>query len=573
MAWMLLAALLLAPPAAQAQFDTPLGEAVSPTVIGQETNPLHEQLTRFQGEPGGIALEGTVDPDQYVVGPGDLFEISVGGPQPLMAPASVSADGYLILPEAGAVLVGGLSLQEARSLAKEALRESFRNVGVEIALAQPRRFYVHVSGAVPFPGRYLATPVGRVAGVLSLAYADTTRTPTGNPRFRPALRNVLLIHTDGTRETVDLLRYHATGDTEHNPYLRDGDVVSVPAFDPDYGSVFISGNVAFPGVYDHRPDDTLAGLLALAAGQAPPGSARRVRLARVLEDGSAETHIYDIAALDEEDIRVQARDQVHVMFEDAERGVAEIDGWVRYPGAYPILSGETTLKDLVALAGGMRPGALARAAHLKRYALPMPEPDYETRFGALARPPDPFPADSLALLQSTRLADIDFFGSAYLAHDLRLQSSVPIDLTVATGEEAAPVPLQDGDKVYVPRDNNQVFVFGQVNRPGYVEHRPGMSADAYVRAANGFGDNAGMAYVIKAGTNRFAEASEATVESGDRIFVNRKNMFADTEELQRLLTENQRLALEKRSNAFQAVLTTVGTIASFVTTYLLIRQQ
>ena len=565
---------LLAPKAAHAQFDSPLDNAVSPATTGPETNPLQDQLTRFQGAEGMIPLEGTVDADQYIVGPGDIFELSIGGPQPLMAPTAVSADGYLILPEAGAVQVGGHSLREARNRAKEALQGSFRNVRVEIALSQPRQFYVHVSGAVPFPGRYLATPVGRVAGVLSLAYADTTRAPTGNMRFRPALRNVLLIHTDGTQETVDLLRYHATGNTEHNPYLRDGDVVSVPAFDPDYGSVFISGNVAFPGIYDHRPDDTLSDLLALATGQEGPGYAQQVRLARVLDDGSAEAEIYDVAALyGGEDVPVRARDQVHVLAEDMERGVAEIDGWVQYPGAYPILPGETTLKDLMALAGGMRSGALARATHLRRSPLPLPEPDYEIRFGALADLPDPVPADTLALLQSTRLADMDFFGNAYLRHDLRMQSSVPIDLTVALGEEADPVLLQDGDKVYVPRDNNEVFVFGQVNRPGYVPHRPGMSPEEYVRAASGLGENAGSSYVIKAGTNRFLAASEAIVESGDRIFVNRETMFADTEELQRLLTDGQRYELEKRSQTFQTILTTVGTITGFITTYLLIQKQ
>ena len=576
----LLVSCLLAPAAAQAQFGSPGGNDASSSAIGPETNPLQDQLTRFQGAEGMIPLEGPVDADQYIVGPGDIFEISIGGPQPLMAPASVSADGYLILPEAGAVEVGGHALREARNRAKEALQESFRNVRVEIALAQPRQFYVHVSGAVPFPGRYLATPVGRVAGVLSVAYADTTRAPTGNMRFRPALRNVRLIHTDGTQETVDLLRYHATGSTAHNPYLRDGDVVSVPAFDPDYGAVFISGNVAFPGIYDHRPDDTLSDVLALASGQETPGPAQRVRLSRVLEDGSAEAHIYDIAALADADIPVQARDQVHVLEEEVLRGVAEIDGWVHYPGAYPILSGETTLKDLMALAGGMRPGALARAAHLKRSPLLVPEPKYESRFGARVGLPDPVPADSLALLQSTRLADMDFFGNAYLAHDLQLQSSVPVDLAVALGEGAAPILLQDGDKVYVPRDNNQVFVFGQVNRPGYVPHQPGMTTDEYVRAANGLGGNAGSSYVIKAGTNRFVAASDATVESGDRIFVNRENMFGDTEQLQGLLTDAQRydletdrFRLEKRSQTFQTILTTVGTITGFITTYLLIQQQ
>ena len=520
-----------------------------------------------------IALEGTVDVDQYIVGPGDLFNISVGGPQPLVAPASVSADGYLILPEAGAVQVGGLSLQEARSRAKQALRESFEHVRVEIALAQPRRFYVHVSGAVPFPGRYLTTPVGRLAGVLSLAYADTTQTPTGNPGFHPALRNVLLVHTDGTQKTVDLLRYHATGNTEHNPYLRDGDIVSVPAFDPNYGSVFISGNVAFPGIYDHRPDDTLSDLLALATGQKKPDHAQQVRLTRVLDDAFVEAKIYDVAALyDDEDVQVLVRDQVHVLAEKTVRGVADIDGWVQYPGAYPIISGETTLQDLVVLAGGIRPEALARAAHLQRPTLPNPDPIYPNRFGMLSGVPDPGPVDLLGMLQSAQPADMDFFGGAYLTRNLRLYDTVPIDLVVALEETAPPILLQNGDKIYVPRDNNQVFVFGKVNRPGYVTYRVGMSSEYYINVANGLASNAGASYVIKAGTNRFVQASQAEVESGDRIFVDRETNLADTEALQRLLTENQRLKLERQTRSIQTAVASVSALSSIIFAYLLSRQ-
>ncbi len=574
MAWVLLASFLLAPTAARAQFDSQGNESVSPATTDLEINPLQEQLTRFRGARETIPLEGTVDADRYIVGPGDLFGISVGGPQPLIAPTAVSADGYLIVPEAGAVQVGGLSLQEARSRAKQALHESFENVRVEVTLAQPRQFYVHVSGAVPFPGRYLASPVGRLAGVLSLAYADTTRATTGNLTFRPALRNVRLAHTDGTQETVDLLRYHATGNTEHNPYLRDGDIVSVPAFDPNYGAVFISGNVAFPGIYDHRPDDTLSDLLALATGQETPGHVGQVRLTRVLRDGSVEAEIYDAATLyGDNDAKVLVRDQVHVLFEKTMRGVAVIDGWVQYPGAYPILSGETTLQDLVELAGGMRPGALARAAHLKRSTLPMPEPDYENRFGMPAGIPDLVPANTLAIRQSTRLADMGFFGNAYLTHDLWIQSSVPIDLTIALGEGAPPIPLQDGDKVYVPRDNNQVFVFGQVNRPGYVTHQPRMSPEYYVTAASGLGENAGTSYVIKAGTNRFVKASEAEVASGDRIFVDRETILADSGDLQVLLMEHQRFRMEERSRTIQNIITSVSAMAGIVTTFLLIRKQ
>src|SRR5690606_23018989 len=119
------------------------------------------------------------------------------------------------------------------------------------SLAQPRQFYVHVVGAVPIPGRYLALPVARVSDVLQLAFADTTTLPVSNFAYRPSLRNVDLTRRDGESVSVDLARYFSTGETEFNPYVRDGDVVNVGAFRVDERAVFVNGAVPFPGTYDH----------------------------------------------------------------------------------------------------------------------------------------------------------------------------------------------------------------------------------------------------------------------------------------------------------------------------------
>src|SRR5690606_17372264 len=66
-------------------------------------------------------------------------------------------------------------------------------------------------------------------------------------RYRPSFRNVLVTRRDGTTERVDLLRYYATGDTAANPYLRDGDTLFLPFFDPSKESVGVDGAVPEPG--------------------------------------------------------------------------------------------------------------------------------------------------------------------------------------------------------------------------------------------------------------------------------------------------------------------------------------
>ena len=559
--------LLLALPAVAAAQDSWEQPGGYDDLIGGDLNPL-AQLSRMSSAGGAVPLEGALDPQEYVVGPGDLFSISVGGPRPVMATVPVSADGFLMLPNAGAIEVAGLTLDDARRRATQRLREQFRSVQLEVTLTQPRQFYVHVAGAVPVPGRYVATPVARVATVLYMAFADTLRAPVGNTNYRPSMRNVKLIRNDGTEQAVDLLRYFSTGNPEHNPYLRDGDVISMPTYDPNYEAVYVSGAVAFPGTYDYRPDDTLRDLLVLSTGQSPPTGFRQARLTRTNDDGSVTSEIYDVASLDG-GVRIRPRDQIHALAEETVRGTARISGWVNYPGTYSIIPGRTTLRDLVQLAGGIRDGALLRGAYLERATLPMPELENRRGNRFQANPGDfrVVRQDTAAILKTTRLASIDFLSRAYLAQELRLQSRVPLNLEEVMREGERSITLQDNDRVVVPRDENTVFVFGQVNRPGHVAVAAGSEAGRYIEASGGLSEMAGPAYVIEAGTGRFVDADRAAIESGDMIFVDRRESRADTAELQRLLFEERRAAAERRSRTIQTIVQGVSAVAAIITAY------
>ena len=564
--------LLILPAGSLAQIRPDQGDIFG-DLMGGSLNPL-SQLGRVSTAGTSVPLEGAVDPQSYVVGPGDLFDISIGGATPVMVTLPVSADGYLMLPEAGAVDIAGLPLADARRRATDALREQFQRVRLEVTLSQPRQFYVHVSGAVSTPGRFVATPVARVATVLYMAFADTTQAPVANLSYRPAMRSVKVIHRDGSEESVDLLRYFSTGNTDHNPYLQDGDVISLPTYDPDYDAVFVSGAVAFPGTYDYRSGDTVYDLLVLTTGQNPPQGFNQVRVSRVNDDGSVEADIYELSELAGSKIRIQPRDQIFALPEETVRGSASIEGWVEYPGTYSIVPGRTTLQELLSRAGGLRPGALARGAYLERATLPTPrlESSRNNRFEFVPSDLLVVPQDTAAILKTTRLADIDFLSRAYLAQELRLQSRVPIDLGDVLSDAGTSITLQNDDHVFVPRDENMVFVFGQVNRPGYLTVRPGMSVDEYVEASGGRSDMAGQAYLIEAGTGQYLDARRAEARSGDMIFVDRRENRADSAELQRLLYEERRADLERRSRTWQNIVQTVGAATALVTTYLLVRR-
>ena len=82
----------------------------------------------------------------------------------------LTADGLLIVAEAGTFRAAGRTLAAVRAEARAALARRYTNLPTDVALAVPRRFSVYVSGAVPQPGRQVVTALGRVED----AIAETT---------------------------------------------------------------------------------------------------------------------------------------------------------------------------------------------------------------------------------------------------------------------------------------------------------------------------------------------------------------------------------------------------------------
>lgn len=535
-----------------------------------------KQFTEASQEPTlQVPLEGAVNDTTYLVGPNDQFTITVGGMEPTAAPSFVSSDGMLMLPGVGRVEAAGRSLLAVRKAALAKLKDSFRNVDVEIALTRPREFYVHVTGAVPEPGRYVAMPVARVEDVLKQAFfSPTLETPTDSPHHRPGLRNLVVTHIDGTSTSVDLVKYYRTGNVSWNPFLQDGDAIQVPAFDLSADAVFIDGEVPFPGAYDFRPGDTVLDLLEIGAGSTPLSDDRVVQLTRRDGEGDARSSTYSMRELrNGPPVAVMPLDHLHVPEPYPSEGLASVEGWVHFPGKYPITAGKTTLIELVSMAGGLREGALLRGAYLERDRDLIPEQrDVLSDLEAYERDRD-FRAggrwtiltDSSSSLWQMRLGNFDFMSRYYLARWLRMDNRVSADMAVALKPDARPIYLEPGDRLVIPRDEHAVFVIGEVSFPGRVAYQPGAAASDYVARAGGAGPKAAGTYVIRGGTGQVMSGTDR-VFSGDYVFVDRKDGEPASLETEQLRIQMKDQGLRK----YQTYLQTVGTVLSIVTTALLV---
>jgi|FLOH01.1.fsa_nt_gi polysaccharide biosynthesis/export protein len=533
------------------------------------TNPLlllQQRLSAGSMSAAGIPLEGAVDPSIYIVGPGDSFSISVSGQVATATPVSVGIDGRIVLPDAGAVPVAGLTLEKAREDMLAALRTSFAMAVVDVALVQTRQFYVHVSGAVPRPGRYLALPVARVSSVLEFALADTAS--VSYSEFRPSLRNIELVHRDGSISAVDLVRYYAIGDRDANPYLTDGDVINVPAYDPNYGSVSVGGYVPFPGRYDFKTGDRLSDLIRIAGGIPDSPNVREIRVSRAA-NGVLQTFSFspeESIGSKGGDFELQALDVVSVSQTDESHGLVSVEGRVEYPGTYPIVSGKTTLKELILAAGGPKSDALFRGAYIERSArssssIPANVDRYQAQADVYQRM---LSSDSSSYKQQLRLTDLGFLSRAYFAFESGLQNRVSVNLMNALADEAKPVYLEADDRIIIPKDVKSVYVLGQVNQPGYLPVQPGMSAEYYIAAAGGRSTSADRIFIVNPATGSYSEMAAGLVYSGDVIFVDRLKPVADNAELQRLVIEESRIKIDARFQTVQTALQSVATLASLI---------
>ena len=155
--------------------------------------------------------------------------------------------------------------------------------------------------------------------------------------------------------------------------MQDGDEVTVSKLNSFYENrIAISGAVYQPGNYELGGDvKTVRQLVAKAGGLLPDAFLNRAVLHREHEDKSLEVLSINLGRLmsgQDPDVVLQKNDELFVTSEAdlQEQGTMTISGMVANPGTFPFAK-NTTVEDLIIMAGGLREGAsLARVDVARR---------------------------------------------------------------------------------------------------------------------------------------------------------------------------------------------------------------
>ncbi|MCC7261727.1 MAG: SLBB domain-containing protein [Candidatus Latescibacteria bacterium] len=527
---------------------------------GRGRLPKGEEVERLR-----ISQDQEVDPHNYLVGPGDVFELYIWGEWNRSYLVQVDPEGNAIVPTVGSFAVASQTLAQAKEEILTRTRGKYPRVDITLTLTSMRYFTVYLTGAVVDEGSFVAHPNTRVAELIergggfiddlkgTIEETVSGKKITRERQLQPqptARRSIQLIHRDGAQETVDLELFRSTGEVRYNPYVRMGDVVHVQYRQQD---IFVYGSVNKEGVQEYRPGDTVGTLLSLAGGVSGNAPLEVAEIWRFQADGRTTTIIPLITA---EDVarQVRAADIAAVPLEPKDMlfvrsrsdwqqtPTVYVQGEVKYRGRYRIILGQTRIRDIIEQAGGFTERAsLAEARLLRAKARAAKDPEYER----------------LLLLQTVSgLADMSPEDKAYLKTKGREEKgrlAVDFQRLFEKDDQVQNVLLEGGDVVFVPERRRTVSLSGQMKKPGLVDFAEGRRASFYLEQAGGFSWNAdkGAARLIRARTGEREQFNKnLLVEAGDEIWVPEKeyrNWWSFAQSTMRTVSETLTLILLVRA--------------------------
>jgi len=410
-------------------------------------------------------LDAPIDPDTYIIGPGDEFMLFLRGQGQQSVRLTVMPEGTVLVPNVGPHEAAGKTIATFRKELKKELGNYYRNVQIDVQLVKPRSFIIYVFGEVKSPGAVEVHAPARAGSALLAA---------GGLSDFGGLRAIELRENGETVRTLDAYKYWQHGDLSQNPVLKEGQVLFVPIKGAE---VFIRGEVRKGGGYELRDGETVSDLFRFAGGTTSGADLSRVMLERLHGDQSVSVENLTEGELDT--FELQDLDQVIVPDKKSfsETNYILVSGGGGREGKIYIEEGES-LQQMLPRLIRFREGYNLEGAVLER-------------------------EDSTNAIQYT-----------------------PINLEKAFDGEVdySDLILEGGDIISIPEEANVVYVTGLVANPGPVEFQWGLHAERYIALAGGptgTGDLNKLHIFSAEGGKRSGDVNSA-VYRGDTILVRRK---------------------------------------------------
>ena len=503
----------------------------------------------------GFTFGSVINPDFYKLGPGDILLYQNLLEEPSQQQIFVSPECKIMIPRIGEIDLLGKTLTEVKQLVLEKIKLKNPNNEAWITLYKPRNVMVTINGNVLFPGTFILPSSYRVSNAINVSNLPPSNNQLSSSYLYAVSqskeqqkevlknfsgsgvaaipstinRNIVVLHSNGTSIKADLEKATALNTPEYDPYISENDVIFVPFEDDFQPTVSISGAVYRPIITSYQKDDKVSLLLKFGYGLRDDADINNVTL--YSNDNKEQKLLVDSALnLLSEDIELKAGNYIVVGVEKPEQvkqhSVISVTGRVKKPGVFRIEPGKTRLKDVINLASGFQDDASLGLSFIVRN-----NSSQNNIINSEHNLFKNFQYSDLTMEDSTRYK----FDMVYR------QNAVSCDFVKCyqQNSEENNVLLEDRDVIIVPSIPTNIYVYGQVNNPGYVLYEPGKTMKWYIEKAGNFavGASKSRARIIKGRTKVWLEAdSKAIVEPGDEVYVPRPPDLPPGTELQKYAT-------------------------------------
>lgn len=297
-------------------------------------------------------------PADYKLGPGDEVIIDIWGSNETTIRQVISPDGFISIPNVGIVSLNGMTVKEADSYLRKKMGRSYPVDGegadsdIKLTLGNIRTIHVNVVGEVMNPGTYFVSSLSTVYNALYLA---------GGVSEVGSLREIALVRNNKRIAVVDLYDFIINGKTAGDIMLRDGDVITVPAY---RNIVDVAGKVKRPMKYEMKDGESIKTAVDYAGGFTGDAYKSNIRLIR---RNGVEYQLYTVNADEFEGFTLMDGDSLTVgQMVDRYENKVEIQGAVYHPGAYQLGRDITNVSQLVRKAEGLKGDAFINRALLYR---------------------------------------------------------------------------------------------------------------------------------------------------------------------------------------------------------------
>ncbi len=456
-------------------------EAYVAKVLGRPLPRFGASLVTGATKGFAVPPTTTVPPD-YILNPGDELVIGVTGSVEAELRLTIDAEGRIFIPKIGAITVAGVRYGDLAEALARRFSQQYKQARLSVAIGHLHGLTVYVTGYAVSPGAYTVTSLSTMVDAVLAAGG-----PTGGGSFR----RIELRRGGQLVTTLDLYDLLLRGDKTRDVMLQNGDVLAIAPVGPELA---VTGSVNAEAIYEARPGETLADIIAFAGGLNSLADDTRLIVARLGDldlSGSRKLSFAEARRFPAE-----RGDLVRVLSlggiarpQERQAILATIDGEVDRPGRYYLPPG-ATLGDLLARAGGLTRGAFVFGVDFARESVRVQqEASYERAvddlsFDAVASPLQSLngTADKAASAQA-RLQAVQ----AVVERLKQQQPDGRIVLDLAYGATTLPtdLALETLDSIHVPPVPKSVGVFGAVYQPGSFLTAANRRIGDYLKLAGG----------------------------------------------------------------------------------------